>query len=45
MKVFAVERHGLPEDFVSLRVLGGVQLSPLVLVPNCPNVWSPLQQW
>ena len=25
MKVFDVERHGLPEDFVSFRALWGVQ--------------------
>ena len=32
IKVFAVERHGLPEDFVSLPALCGVRSSPLVLV-------------
>ena len=31
MKVFAVERHGLPEDVVSFRALCGVQSSPLDL--------------
>ena len=28
--MFAVERHGLPEDFVSFPALRGVQSSPLV---------------
>ena len=36
MKVFAVERHELPEDFVSFPALGGVPSSPLVFVPNRP---------
>ena len=31
MKVFAVERPGLPEDYVSFPALRGVELSPLVL--------------
>ena len=31
MKVFAVERPGLPEDFVSFPALCGVQSSPLVI--------------
>ena len=43
IKVFAVERPGLPEDFVSFPALGGVQSSPLVFAPNLPMVWSPLQ--
>ena len=43
MKVFAVERHGLPEDFVSLRALCGVQSSPLVFAPNRTIIWGPLQ--
>ena len=43
MKVFAVERQGLPEDFVSFPALCGVQSSPLVFVPNRPIVWGPLQ--
>ena len=30
MKVFTVERHGLPEDFVSFRALCGVQSSSVV---------------
>ena len=35
MKVFAVERRGLLEEFVSFRALScGVQLSPLVFAPN-----------
>ena len=42
-KLFAVERHGLPEDFVTFPVLCGVQSSPLVFVPNRPIVWGPLQ--
>ena len=43
IKVFAVERHGLPEDFVYFPALCGVQSSPLVFVPNRPIVWGPLQ--
>ena len=43
MKVFAVERPGLPEDFVSFPAMCGVQLSPLVFAPNLPIVWGPLQ--
>ena len=43
MKVFAVERHGLPEDLVFFRALCGVQLSPLVFAPNRPSVWGSLQ--
>ena len=43
MKVFAVEGPGLPEDFVSFPALCGVQSSPLVLAPNLPIVWGPLQ--
>ena len=38
MKVFAVERPGLPEDFVYFPVLCGVQSSPLVFAPNLPFV-------
>ena len=38
MKVFAVERPGLPEDFVSFPALCGVQSSPLVFAPNLPFV-------
>ena len=39
MKLFAVERHGLPEDFVSFPALCGVQSSsPLVFVPNRPII-------
>ena len=45
MKVFAVERPGLPEDFVSFPALCGVQSSPLVFAPNLPIVWGPLQWW
>ena len=43
MEVFAVERPGLPEDFVSFPALCGVQSSPLVFAPNLPIVWGPLQ--
>ena len=43
MKVFAVERPGLPEDSVSFLALCGVQSSPLVFAPNLPIVWGPLQ--
>ena len=44
MKVFAVERPGLPEDFVSFTPLRGVQSSPLVFAPNhLPFVRGPLQ--
>ena len=38
MKVFAVERHWLPDDFVYFPALCGVQSSPLVVVPNRPIV-------
>ena len=41
MKVFAVERPGLPEDFVSFPAPCGV--SPLAFAPNLPIVWGPLQ--
>ena len=34
MKVFAVERHALPEDFVSFPALRGVQSSPFVFAPT-----------
>ena len=43
MKVFAVERLGLPEYFVSFPALCEVQSSPLVIAPNLPIVWGPLQ--
>ena len=43
MKVFAVERPWLPEDFVSFPALCGVQSSPLVFAPNLPFVRGPLQ--
>ena len=42
MKVFAAERPGLPEDFVSFPALCGVRSSPPVFVPNRPIVWGPL---
>ena len=42
MKVFTVERLGLPEDFVSFPALCGVQSSPLVFGPNLPIVCGPL---
>ena len=41
--VFAVERHGFPEEFLYFSALCGVQSSPLVFVPNRPIVWGPLQ--
>ena len=44
MKVFAVERLGLPEDSVSFPALCGVRSSPLVFAPNLPIVWGPLQR-
>ena len=45
MKVFAVGRYGIPEDFVPFRGLRGVQSSPLVFAPNRPIIWDPLHQW
>ena len=42
MKVFAVERNGLPEGFMSFPALCGVQSSSLLFVPNRPIVWGPL---
>ena len=45
MKVFAVERPGIPEDFVSFPALCGLQSSPLVFAPNLPFVRGPLLQW
>ena len=43
LKVFAVERPGLLEDFVPFPALCGVQSSPLVFAPNLPFVRGPLQ--
>ena len=43
MKVFAVKRPGLPEDFVSFPALCGVQSLPLVFAPYLPFVRGPLQ--
>ena len=43
MKVFAVERQWLPDDFVYFPALCGVQSSPPVVVPNRPIFWGPLQ--
>ena len=44
MEVFAVERPGLPEDFVPFPALCGVQSSPpFVFAPNLPFVRRPLQ--
>ena len=45
MKVFAVERPELPEEFVYFPALCGVQSSPLVFAANLPIVWDPLQWW
>ena len=45
IKEFAVERPGLPEDFVYFPVLCGVQSSPLVFAPNLSIFWGPLLQW
>ena len=43
MKMFAAERHGLPEDFMYFRALCGVQSSPLVFAPNQLNACGSLQ--
>ena len=43
MEVFAVERPGFLDFFLSFPALCGVQSSPLVFVPNRPIVWDPLQ--
>ena len=43
MKVFAVEKHELPEDFVYFPALCEVKSSLLVFVLNRPTVWGPLQ--
>ena len=43
MEVFAVERPGLPDDFVSFPALCEVQSSPLVFPPNLPFIRGPLQ--
>ena len=43
IKVFTVERPGLPEDFASFSALCGVQSSPLIFAPNLPIVWGPLR--
>ena len=43
MKVFAVERHRLPEDFASFRAMCGVHSLLVVFAPNRAIVWSPLQ--
>ena len=40
IKVFAVEIHGLPEDFVYFPSLCGVQSSPLVFAPNRLIIWG-----
>ena len=42
MKVFAVGRNGLPQDFMSFRALCGVQSSLLVFGPNRAFVCGPL---
>ena len=38
IKVLGIERYELPEDFVSLPALLGLQSSPHVFVPNRPIV-------
>ena len=38
IKVLAIERYELPEDFVSFPALFGLQSSPHVFVPNRPIV-------
>ena len=43
MKVFAVERHELPEDSGYFPTLCGLQSSLLVFVQNRPIVWGSLQ--
>ena len=43
-KMFPVEKHGLPEDFVPFRTLCGVQSSPPVFAPNRAFVCGPLQR-
>ena len=43
MKVFAVGRHGLPNNFVYFRVLFDMQSLPLVLAPNRAFGCGPLQ--
>ena len=43
MKVLAVERHRLSEDFVSFDALCGEHLSPLVFAPNRAIIWGPLK--
>ena len=42
IKVFAVDRHGLLEDFVSFRFLCGVQSLSLVFAPNRAFECGPL---
>ena len=43
LKVYAVERPGLPEDFMYFPALCGVQSLPLVFAPDLPFVRGPLQ--
>ena len=43
MKVIAVEKPGLLENFMCFPALCGVQSSPLVFAPNLPFVRDPLQ--
>ena len=45
MKVFVVERPGLPDNFVYFPALSGLQSSSLVFVLNQPIWGGPLQQW
>ena len=41
--VFAVEKNGLPKDFVYFRALCGVHSSPFVFAPNRAFGCGPLQ--
>ena len=44
MKVFAVEKHGRPKDFVPFCALCGVQSPPFVFAPNHAFWCGPLQR-
>ena len=43
MKVFVIDRHGLPEEFVYFRALCSLQSLPLVFAPNRASGCDPLQ--